>query len=276
MFDKTKHAVIYHSNEHKKINGTLFYCFEYYAFLKTHIPDIRYVICNASSVDIEWFKRIFKEKYTVNDNVINDIVCVDKRTDIVKLKLSNVLLLDINTYQKVKPFLGAAKSIRIYSNELHDCLNTRANHVFYGFYETYQRFNKKTRLKFYVDIHRTYTVRGEKVFVTSLNSDNDYILGVLNLTREQAFVKNVNAHNANLFENINRMIYWHGPVTDTNNRAVVESYIHSIPLEVHLNGWYSDSIYERTEELKQNGLTDFTLTPYDILIQDFVNDCSIE
>lgn len=265
-------AVVYHSNSHKKINGTLFYCFEYYCFLKQYIPSIKYILLNTNIDDLNNFKQIFKEKYNVNESYYIDIINLTKFTDFVKLKIKNLLILDIHTYEKIKDFCGNIKTLRIYSNESHKYLNLKHNHIFYGFYEDYQNFNIKTRLKFYFEIHNTFEQKGNKLFVTSLNADIPYMLKTLNLHKNEVYVKNLNSHNSNLFANINKMIYWHSGNIDTNNRALVESYIHNIELNVILNGHISDSIYERHNELLKNGLLNFNIYD-DILIKDFIKDC---
>jgi len=266
-------AVVYHSNDHKKINGTLFYCFEYYVLLKRYIPGLQYILLNTSDEDLQWMKSIFIEKYNFDHAYLNDITNLTRLTDFVRLSVDNVLILDIHTYSRVKDFLGKARSVRVYSNEEHNYLNAKPHHVFYGFYD-YQTFNKKTRIKLYADIHKRFPNKRNKVFVTSLNADNDYIVNQLGLDPSKVFVKNLNSHNENMYEQVGEMIYWHSSHTDTNNRAIVEAYIHDIPLTIHFNGHYHDSIYERSNTIANGGLQEMFLDQSDILIQDFINDCT--
>lgn len=266
-------AVLYNSNSHKKINGTLFYCFEYFLFLKNQTPDLKYILLNTSEKDVEMFKGIFQEKYHFDESVLNDIINLTKITDYIKLDVQNLLVLDIHSYEKVKDFTGKAKSVRIYSNESHKHLNKKPHHKFYGFYD-YQDFNYKTRLKFLIPAHKTFKKKGNKTFVTSLNIDYSIVVNDLGLNKDEIFVKNLNSHNSNLFESVDKMIYYHSGNTDTNNRAVVEAFIHKIPLKVYLNGYEHDSIKERHQELLKSGLGDFRLTKDDILISDFLGDCN--
>lgn len=267
-----KNVVLYHANAHKKINGTLFYCFEYYAFVKQFVPNVEYLLLNTTKEELAWYKSIFAEKYHADAQLLAGVRNVLKRTGLVAEQVQHAVILDIHSYDRLKPFLGHAQTIRVYSNDTHTHLNKNVKHTFYGFYP-YQPHDYTTRLKFYVELHKTFDTNGNKTFVTSLNCDSTYILSQLNMSSDNACTKEPNQHNANLFSTVNRVIYWHGVDRDTNNRAVVESYIHNLPLEVYLNGWYNDSIYERTEELKRTGLTNFTLTADDALVRDFVNDC---
>jgi hypothetical protein len=173
----------------------------------------------------------------------------------------------------IKDFTGNVKTVRVYANESHEYLNLKSNHTFYGWYD-YQTFNKKTRIKLLAGAHKTFDHRGDKIFVTSLNADNNHIVATLGLDRSKVFVKNLNTHNSNMFESINKMIYWHSGNRDTNNRAIVEAHIHNIPLEIYFNGHYDDSIAERSEVINQGRANELFLDDTDIMFRDFVDDCT--
>lgn len=264
-------AILYHSNSHKKINGTLFYCFEYFIFLKQYLPDIKYFLINTDLDDLELFKSVFREKYTFDDSFLDDIIPLKKYTDFLRLPVENLMVLDVNSYGKLSPFTGKVKSIRVYSNDNHKFLNKKSSHTFYGWYE-YQDYNKPTRLKLYKDIHRTYETTGDKTFISSPLTDCMSIIDRVGLDEKDVFIKQGNAHNASLFESINKIIYWHTG-KDTNNRIVVEAYIHDIPLQVYYNGYLNDSIKERCDVIESGNIEDLFLDDTDIMIKDFVNDC---
>jgi len=264
-------SVIYYCKSHKKINGSLFYAFEYYAFIKQYVPDLTLVLLNCDDEDLQMYKYIFSEKYYTGD-LLDDILISVKYLDFLKYNIENALSVDVHTYEKITDLLGRTNHMRVYSDEPHMLLDKKGNHTFYGWYK-YQNFNIKARLLFFKELHRTYPEKGDKIFVTSLNSDNNFILKQLGLKKNEAFVKHLNKHNENLFESINRIVYWHGATRDTNNRPVVEAYIHDVPLEIYYNGWFNDSIYERALTLAENGLDEFLMTPEDPFIKDFINDC---
>ncbi len=252
------------------MNGTLFYCFEYFLFLKQYI-NINFILINTSDEDLEMFISIFKEKYNFNHKYLDDIIVCNKRTDLIKMKIQNLMALDINTYKIVKNFTLGIKSVRVYSNEPHNFVSEKPNHKFYGFYD-YQPFDTKERLKLYGSIHKVFD-SGDKTFLSALNDDYIEILRKLNIDKSEVYVKAMNTHNNKLFELTNKMIYWHSGNRDTNNRFIVESYIHNIPLTVHLNGYTNDSVQERFNLVSAGRGNEFMLDIDDLLIQDFLNDC---
>lgn len=263
-------AVLYHVNSHKKINGTLFYCFEYYSLLKQYIPDLKFILLNTTNEDMSMIRDIFVEKY-----LIDNVECINlvKITDFARLPIKNLLILDINSYKKIKDFSFKIKNIRIYSNDTHEYLNKKHNHIFYGWYN-YQKYNFKTRLKLFKQLHKTFEHKGTKTLVTSLHGDFTQILKKLNLKEQDVYVKKLNSHNPNLFENINKLIYWHSGNFDTNNRSLIEACLHNLKLEVYLNGYETDSIKERYDMIQQGNIADFWLDENDILIRDFIDDCT--
>lgn len=258
-------AVLYNVLNEKQINGTLFYAFEYYCFLNK-FTDVKFIIFNNDNN--EYIKSIFLDKYS-ETTLIDKIIFIDKYLDIFKMKINNCMILDLNTYKKLSPFLKNTK-MKVYSNKTDEYKNDNA--VFYGFYD-YQHFQKKTRLKFYKNIHKTFDEKEDKIFVSFVIADYKQVLNSLNLNENDVLYKTLSEHNYNLFERINKIIYYHAGYMDVNNRIVVEAFIHEIPLEVHYNGHYNDSVFERTEELNKNGLKEFILDEDDILIKDFLKDC---
>lgn len=261
-------GILYHSNKHKKINGTLFYSFEYFLFLKNYIPDIKLFLINTDENDILLFKEIFKDKYSFNHCYLDDIIFLSKFIPFLQYEINKLIILDIHSYTRIRDFLGKTKKVFVYSNEEHNFLNDK-NTIFYGWYD-YQNFHKKTRIKLYKEVHKTFNIKGNKIFVTSSNANNSDILRILKLDNNETYTKELNSHNSNMFEHINKMIYWHSGNRDTNNRAIVESYIHNIPLVVYFNENFNDSIFERTEAINNGRLSEMFIDENDILIQDFL------
>jgi len=266
-------VILYNSNNHKTINGTLFYCFEYFLYIKQYQPDIKYFILNADLDNFEMFKSVFKEKYTFDHKFLEDFVLIPKLTDIARSDIKNLLILDINTYTKVRYFLSKVDNVRIYSNDTHKFINTKPNHTFYGWYP-YQIFNIKERLKLYKEVHITYNTKGDSIFLSSPQKDNDSIVLKLGLDENKVYTKKYLQHNEKLFENINEIIYWHTGQLDKNNRIVAESYLHDIPIKVYLNGNENDSIKERHDIICNGDPDVLFLSDDDKLIRDFLNDCN--
>lgn len=267
--DKRPNAIVYYTKDHKMINGTLFYCFEYFIFLKRYIPELVFVVCNADDRDLTSYREIFLDKYTFPENYLEDILNFKSRVSYVGAKLKNILILDVHTYDRMLCFLGVAQNVLVYSNENHNHLNERENHTFYGFYD-YQRFNKKVRLKLYPQIHKTYDdSKKKKIFVSSGNSPNEIYKDVYN--NDEVIYKKNTTHLFEMFKYI-KEVHYLPTLFDLNNRIVVESFIHNIPFKV-LGEKVMDSVQERLLLLEKGNLSDLSLDRGDTMIGDYVNVC---
>jgi len=245
-------------------------------FLKQLVPDTKYILFDISETQLDFVKSVFKDKYLINDSDLDNIISVNKYTDLYSLKIQNVLIVDVNTYDYIKVFINNAKHIFMYSNEEHKFLNSKNNLTCYGWYEQYQMFNKKTRFKLFKEIHRTYeNDEKEYVYLTSPLGNYDNIIDKLKLSKNNLIVKTKMDHTFNLFKKVKKIVYYHTGflLKDTNNRMIVEAGIHNTDIDVHLNGYYIDSIHDRYTLLKENRLNELYLTKEDILINDFVTSC---
>lgn len=281
-------AIVYVNKPLKKINGTLFYCFEYFVFLKRYIKDLKFIFLYDSAgayfrvtddyTDIEYFKSIFKEKYNFDHEYLNDIIPL-KPLEFMRASIKNAMMFDVHSYKVCLDYLGRTKNVLLYCNkpEGKQYLNRRPERdTFYGWYENYQFFNKKTRLKMYRNIHKTTDVSGDKIFITSPNADNKKIAEKLNLDLNNIYTKEPNKHITNLFEKICKIVYWHSGDNDANNRMIVEAFIHNIPIEIYDNGFKNDSVYDRKVLIETNRVDELMLSEDDLMIQDFLNICQTE
>lgn len=263
-------VIFYKEYKNKPVNGSLFYSFEYFVFLKKYVPDLKFYILSVN--DLNLLKDIFIDKYDFDHTYLEDVLPLSL-IEIPKLEINNLLILCTKTYETVKDLVWNVQNVRVYSNKNHKFLNEKSKHTFYGWYD-YQKYTKKTRLKFYTSIHKTFNDRGNKIFVSCLSGDRKIILKHIGLSDSQVYTKNLKQHHKNLFANINKIVYYHNGGIDCNNRIVVEASIHNIPLEVFYNNNTNDSVYERETTIKKHGLNVFELTAEDLLIKDFVNGCN--
>lgn len=278
-------AVVYVSKPRKQINGSLFYCFEYYAFLKQFNKDLKFIFVWGLSPRIKWgdepniefFKEIWKDKYNFDHSILDDIITMSP-VQYMMADVKNVLMLDVHSYIMIKDFLGKMNKLFLYSNKPtgEEYLNKDPRTTFYGWYDNYQFYNIKTRLKLYKEIHKTFEVRGDKTYISSPNGDNLAIAQQLGLDLDTVYLKENNTHFSGLFERINKIIYWHCGNNDANNRIIIESCIHNIPIEIHCNGYLDDSVYDRKQLLEQNKAEEFYLTDNDIMVRDFLEACRQE
>lgn len=269
-------CVLYKFLNHKPINGTLFYGFEYFLFLKQFVPSTKYILFDIDKQDLDFVISVFKDKYNFNEEYINDIIGVQKYTEVFKLGIKNAFIVDVKSYEAVHRFLGKPDNVLVYSNDTHEHLNTKDNTTFYGWYE-YQNFNKKVRFKLYEEVHKKFLNKGNKTFLSTPLMKYDHILEELNLNEDNLIMKTPRMHNINLFKDINKIIYYHEgfKLKDTNNRLIVEAGIHNVKLDVHLNDYFTDSIYDRYTLLEEGRLNELLLTEDDELIQDFIRCCNV-
>lgn len=261
-------CVAYSLIDHKKINGTLFYGFEYFVLLRDLGWDVQFLILNTSESDLDYIKDVFINKYKFNLDYLNNIIGVKRYTGVYKLQIENVIILDVLTYEKHHMLLGAS-NILVYSNDVHDFLNTKDNVIFYGWYD-YQIYNKKNRLKVYDSIHKTYAKHDNKTFISSPDIDHDLIIEKLHLDPKDILIKDNIKVIFNLFEKINNIIYYQSRV-DTNNRLIVEAYIHGINFSLYNNdGFDYDSLIDRRDLISSGNVNQLLLDKNDMMIKDFI------
>lgn len=279
-------AVVYVSKPLKKINGTLFYCFEYYTFLKQYIPDLKFIFVWGFSPlnlwkngpELDYFKEVFKDKYNFDHTILNDIVAMTP-IEYMKSHVTNAAMFDVHSYKMVQDFLGRTKNVLLYCNKPDGKLyfgKRPERDTFYGWYDGYQFYNVKTRLKIYKEMHKVSNTRGTKAFISSPNGDNLAIAKELNMKLDDVYFKEANKHYNNLFEQIGKIVYWHTGSNDANNRMIVEACIHNMPIEIYTNGHEGDSVYDRKTLIEQGRVSEFFLTEDDAMVKDFIAVCKQE
>jgi len=272
-------AIVYTSKPEKKVNGSMFYCFEYFIFLKQYLPRLKFIIMNVdrrnsnTASDLEFFKNIFKDKYNFDHTHLNDIIFI-KAVEFMMLNIKHVLMFDVHTYSQMQDYLGRVETVFLYANKPNsqNYVNKNPRDTFYGWYD-YQYANVKARLKLYKEIHKTFAVRGDKIFITSPNGDNEAVAKMLDIDPDDVLIKLPNDHHQGLFERINKIIYWHFGNNDANNRLIVEAAIHNIPVEIHVNDHTDDSVQERKKLIEAGQVDELFLNKDDIMIKDFLKVC---
>lgn len=259
--------VLYYFLNHKKINGTLFYCFEYFVCAKEKDQSIVFNIYNISTTDLEMVKTIFKERYVFPDSYLNDVKALNSISEIYNTNYRKTLILDLHTFQRTYMFIK--NDILCYSNETHSMERSNAKTVtYYGYYD-YQNFDHKTSLKLNFSIFRPLTKKGEKVLVSSRLYNYKEIELPENLKHKEVVTKAESTHHANLFEIFDTMYYFHSDF-DTNNRLIPECFFYDKKIVLQLNAKFKDSIALRYEDILKNDLRNYTLDHTDKMICDFL------
>jgi len=273
---RTPNVVLYKPFTHKKLNGTFFYSFEYYTYLRLLGVDVHFVLyCDA--VDLSFYKNVLNNKYEIDESILDNIHTVDSSFSLMNLHIENALILDDQTYSFTHKTLVFAKNVLTYSEFCHNHLNRTPNHVFYGFYH-YQPRNKEYNIKLFSEIHKKAPDSSlkNKTFLSTIknNMENNIIAKKLNLNPSDLFVKLGNKHNFRMWEEIGKIVYYHTGLVDPCNRIIIESKIHNVPLVVHLNGHLDDSVKHRTDLINSDNESSLFLNDDDLLIKDFSKCCS--
>jgi hypothetical protein len=256
------YGVVYKFKPHNKLNGTLFYCFEYFKFLRKYI-DVKFYIVGINSKDLKIVLDVFAGKYnTTFDNIIPISII-----DLYKLKLDRTLILDVNTFYDVKEFL--TNEIHCFSNDTHAMFRYKTDRLvtYYGHYH-YQKFDVDCLLKLNFEIFRPLTQQGHGVFISALNQK--YIR--LNIERwEEEFnrpiiIKKSHSGHGNLFDMIDSIHYVHTE-RDTNNRIIPEAFFYNKPISIEEPLYDGvDSIRMRYNDIVANGLANYTVSENDAMV----------
>lgn len=261
-------AIFYYFKKHAKINGTLFYCFEYFAFFKSLGIDVKFYLYQISESDLDYVRGIFRNKYNVNEQWLLDILSISLVKDIHQLRITKALILDIHTLKQIYFFIPS--DIVCYSNEAHEML--RSDHkkiTYYGFYP-YQNFDVKEKLKLNFNIFKPIKKTNKNaVFVSSrLFNYKDFDLPE-DLKGLDVITKHEDSHRENMFELFDTVYYYHSAL-DTNNRLIPESFYYKKKIIIEYNGKYDDSIFLRFTDIQENGLAPYTLNEDDLMVKGFL------
>ena len=261
-----KVGVVYKFKTHNKINGSLFYCYEYCQFLRNFVDCTMYVV-SASANDVLLTKHLFDTKYGVSTN---NIQCLDRYADLYSLKLDKTVVLDIDTFNHTRGFL--TNEVLCFSNVGHPMYrykeSSSRNVTYYGSYP-YQNYDVFSVLKLNFDM---FTKSGEApgVFISGVNSNflgthaHEYVDRFRPLP---VIVKSNLSGDGNVFDKITAVHYVH-TCQDTNNRIIPESFFHgkNVTIDNPL-GLPDDSAKWRFNDIRANGLGAYTLTEYDAIVQ---------
>jgi hypothetical protein len=256
-----KCGIIYLFKQHHKINGTLFYCFEYFKFIQQY-ADINFYIVGANNDDIKLVKQLFSEKYTCN---VDDIKTI-KRTEIYSLKLDVTLVFDVHTFTKCKEFFS--NNVHCYSNDTHGNFqyNNNRNVTYYGSYH-YQKYDVFSYLKLNFNIFKKVN-NTPGVFVSSVNTE--YVQNNLDDWKKRydkpIIVKRSYKGKGDIFNMIDTVHYVHWSL-DKNNRIIPEAFFYQKQLIIEHRTDIIDSVNYRYDDITNNGLDRYVLTLNDPMVQ---------
>lgn len=253
-------AVVYKFKPHNKLNGTLFYCYEYYRELKKYYPKAEFIIIDIDKDNIKLVSDIFDQKY--NDFNQSDIRPIKNVINLWKLKLDRTLMLDIDTFYQCKEF--CTNEVHVFSNDTHEMYRYPDDRkvTYYGIYP-YQRFDIKCMLKLNFSIMKE-SKSTPGVFISCL--DTTHLKNNVN-RYERAFarpiiLKKSHSGSGNIFNDVDHVHYVHVQ-RDTNNRIIPEAFFHNKSVTIEEVWTEDDSIQRRYND---KDLSNYTLNRYDSMV----------
>lgn len=259
-----KVGVVYKFSAYNKINGSLFYCYEHCQYLRNFCDCVLYIV-NATPNDALTISGLFDAKYTVPTN---NIKYLNRVTDLYREQLDKTVVLDINTFTATKAFL--TNEVLCYSNSTHDMFRYRDGRsvTYFGSYD-YQRYDVFSYLKLNFGIF-TPCKSGYGVFISGNNvpymmaHEREY---VEMFAPKPVTIKSKLAGTGDIFDRIDSVHYVHAR-QDKNNRIIPEAFFHgkavtmSSPMDLPI-----DSAYLRYNDITANGLSTYTISEQDAIIQ---------
>lgn len=257
-------GVIYVWNTHNKINGSLFYAYEY-----SLCAEVPLYIVNINSADLELVKRLFSEKYKYSSEIISA-----SRTVVYRSGLSVIFFVDVKSFKYIKEFLPPNSKVLVYSDRVHDNFRYSLSNrevIYYGAYKDYQMFDNHYNIKLYFD------------GMTELSEDNDYeytsFISFLPqytdveelptvFLKGNPYIKSKDKGIGNILEKTNKLVYIHNQL-DTNNRVIPEfAYYHGLNSISIIDNKPEliDSTTLRYNDIKVGNLSNYILNKDDEII----------
>lgn len=250
--------IVYKWQPYNKLNGSLFYCFEYASFLNTNL-----YIVGIPDKDLSVVKQVFTEKYTNSLDLIKPCTI----TGLHKLKLKKTITLDIKTFYGLKEFLTG--DVHAFSNEPHEMFryaDDQRKVTYYGSYD-YQNYDVFNYLKLNFSIFKPLTKEGVGSFVSGAFAWTGSNGITIPDKYKGHFHKKHDSGYGNIFDMIDTLIYVHTS-RDTNNRIIPEAWYYNKTIEIDdLRPDIIDSITMRYNDIKANGLGNYTLTKEDAIVK---------
>lgn len=250
-----ENAVIYVYPEKNIFNGTLFYSYEYYCFLKK-ILDIKFYIVyeNNNTLDKNFLESLFKLKYKNN----YDFEIIHKNKLLFK-KFDKVIMLGCYSYNNS---IISARKIFLFKNDNSINKKILNNVNVYGYYDYQKPFSYKDELMFYFDNFTDRITSSKRTLVTGTFPDN-YKLNDNNINKKFNFVE------LDIFNKIDSIIYNYYNL-DRNNRIIVESFFYNIPITIQNMELSNDSVVDRYNRCLKTDISIFDISKSKLL-KDFID-----
>ena len=270
-------ALIFYQHS-RQLTGSTFNMFEYFITILEHNPDFKLIILNAKQndkvKDIDYYCNIFENRYDLNDiDYKKNILALDYK-DIVKLNrtLKKILVLDYGTVIRIKNLVPLPKIIHLAekTDDPNYRFSSKSDVTIYG-EMPFHIWDVKYRMKLAFKRFKKLNTVEKAVYIYSpLNEDTSYIKS-LNIPKDKRIILKTDNHLANLFEQFDEYIYYHGnKVWDQHPRLFLECAYYNKKITYINNYGVKDGSYYRYHDLMKNGLKNRTLTKDDAIVKLFI------
>jgi hypothetical protein len=267
-------GVFYYWQPNNKINGSLFYAFEYYSFLKDiNSETYFYIVFNKdlTEKDKQLIYTAFNIKYKqskLKNYDINFLKLV-KLPTLIRYEpfLNKALFLDIKSYNFINYLLPTIKKYLYCNNDKDLDSKIKYTENIYYWYDNYQSGNYRTTLKLNFSIFNSIKsgITNDGWFVSSVEKN----LNLIEKYLPHQFVIKLHNMMINIYKEFQNILYIHTGNLDTNNRLIPESFFYEKNLQLVFvkEDFKNDSIWLRYNDILENGLKNYTLTRDDIIIK---------
>ncbi len=278
--------VTYNWQEHNKINGSLFYCFEHFLFYKKYGYDCILTIVGIPFEDIKRVEEAYNDKYQekYTDQIQEGIRYYQS---VAKWAQKNDdhhihVILDIFTLNKVKIFIQKNQKFIYVNNDYSEHLTQcpiftckqilNANWFWYYDYQYLPDFKNRTKtpLRLGLEFQKKYK-QGEEIFVSTVyDKDKD----LSNIYDSSYILKTKYKIIPNLFDKIHTVIIHHDSL-DTNNRLIAEAFYHGKKVIVENYYLKRDSVEHRHKLGLTGKLNEISLSTECLMFQkvtDYYNN----
>lgn len=269
-------GVFYNWQPHNKINGSLFYAYEYASCL------YRLNNKNNGKNKIHFFITSLKPLTQKDKDLIFTALNLKYIASEIEIKFSSItgsyltskfltkaFFLDVKSYNELYKFLPGVKKY-LYCNNKNDMKNNiQYPDNLYYWYDQYQIGNYKTKLKLYFDIHKIYPlIENETWFISSIGSTENQIQKYL----PEVYVFKKHKRMLNIYKDFQKIMYIHNGNLDTNNRLIPEAMYFGKELKIKWvqEDYKNDSIFERYIDITENGINEYILDESDLIIRDLL------
>lgn len=271
--ESTKTIIVtYNWQEHNKINGSLFYCFEHFLFYKKYGYDCILTIVGIPFEDIKRVESAYNDKYQEKyTNQIQEGIRYYQSVAKWAQKNDNHhihVILDIFTLNKVKIFIQKNQKFIYVNNNYSDHLTQspifsckqilNANWFWYYDYQYLPDFKNRTKtpLRLGLEFQKKYK-NGDGVFVSTVYDKDKDLSEKYN--KSLYILKKSNQIIPDLFDKIHSVVIMHDTL-DTNNRLIPEAFYHGKKVTVDNYYLKQDSVNHRHKLGLTGKLNEITLS----------------